>query len=149
MKITLTREDLVQLSTNTIKEIFGLIGESEEQTSKGTSSQTAESPYSMTKTMVKQFMRDVSDKTKDFLRVFAENNGVGKVDDLLKAIEVDTYAGLNGVRAGISRRLRSLYADYGDEAYLLGWEDDDSEYEGYFYVSESTLKSLKEYFEID
>jgi len=148
MKITLTKEDLVQLSTNTIKEIFGLIGESEEQTSKGAISQTAEAPYDMTTNMVKQFMRSVSDTTKNFLRVFAENNGDGKIENLLEVTGGDTYTALNGVRAGISRRLRNLYADYGEESYLLEWVEDDSKYEGYLYISIPTLKSLKEYFGI-
>ena len=150
MKIIITNEDLAKLSVSTRKELFGLTEEMNEGLKKDADfhgeDQDTDMPYDMTARMAKKFMAGVSDKTKSFLKVFAINNGIGTVDDLLKATGGTTLRDLNGIQAGLTRRLRKMDIDEESEAYLLGWDEDDSEYEGHFYVTEITHKSLQNYF---
>jgi len=152
MQIVITNEDLAKLSVSTRKELFGLTEEMNEGIKKDTEFhneyQDTERPYDMTTRMTKKFMAGVSDKTKSFLKVFASNSGVGRVDYLLKATGGTTLRDLNGIQAGLTRRLRKLDIEEESEAYLLAWDEDDSKYEGHFYVTEITLKSLQGYFDV-
>lgn len=152
MQIIITNEDLAKLSVSTRKELFGLTEEMNEGLKKDAGfhdeDQDTDMPYDMTVRMSKKFIAGVSDKTKSFLKVFATNNGIGKVDDLLRATGGKTLRDLNGIQAGLTRRLRKMDIDEESEAYLLGWDEDDSEYEGHFYVTKITLKSLQDYFDV-
>jgi len=150
MKIIITQEDLARLSVSTRKEILGLTEVMSESIKNDMASvkdeQNSDTPYDMTARMTKKFMAGVSEKTKRFLKVFAVNKGIGSIDDLLKATGGATLRDLNGIQAGLTRRLRKMDIEDESEAYLLGWDEDDSEYEGHYYVSELTLKSLQNYF---
>ncbi len=149
MKVILNEKDLSSLSRSALNEIYSLIGsQSFNISSPIETSDTEDRPYDMTEHMTKKFMSGVAEKTKSFLKVFADNNGVGKVEDLLKATDSKILRDLNGIQAGLTRRIRKLDIDDDSEVYLLGWEEDedDEEWEGHFYISEITTQSLKEYF---
>ena len=152
MQIIITNEDLAKLSVSTRKELFGLKEEMNEGLKKDAGfhdeDQDTDMPYDMTVRMAKKFMAGVSDKTKSFLKVFATNNGIGKIDNLLRTTGGTTLRDLNGIQAGLTRRLRKMDIDEESEAYLLGWDEDDSEYDGHFYVTKITLKSLQNYFDV-
>ena len=86
MNIVLNENDLNSLSSPALKEIYSLIGSQNLDSSSLPKSQDEEDkPYDMTAHMTKKFMSGVAEKTKHFLKVFADNDGKGKVDDLLKA----------------------------------------------------------------
>ena len=150
MEMIITNDDLARLSVSTRKELFGLTAEMnhglEKNSDFNNEDQDTDMPYDMTARMIKKFIAGVSDKTKGFLKVFATNNGIGTVDDLLKATGGTTLRDLNGIQAGLTRRLRKMDIEEESEAYLLGWDEDDSQYEGHFYVTEITHKSLQNYF---
>jgi hypothetical protein len=106
-------------------------------------------PYELTPGLAKTFLGGCSDATKDFLRVFAENNGNGHASNLLSATSKYGYKtprDFNGVLAGTTRRIRKLTKD--PKAKLIEWEYDDEidTYGGYWWVSTTTYNSLKGYF---
>jgi hypothetical protein len=149
MKVILSENDLSSLSRSTLNEIYSLIGRQGFDSINPPETQDADDrPYDMTEHMAKKFMSGVSEKTKNFLKVFADNAGIGKVDDLLNATDSKILRDLNGIQAGLTRRIRKLDIDDGSEVYLLRWEDDeaDEEWGGYYYTSEITTQSLREYF---
>jgi hypothetical protein len=106
--------------------------------------------YSMAPKMAKEFLIGCSKTTRAFLEVFVKNDGIGHVDLLLEAIADERYKtkrDLNGVLAGITRRLRKLSKV--PNASLLDWEYDDNEnnkHGGYWRISKTTYNTLKEYF---
>ena len=149
MKVMLNEKDLSSLSKSTLNEIYSLIGrQGVDSVNPLETSDAEDRPYEMTEHMAKKFMSGVAEKTKNFLKVFADNEGIGKVDDLLKATDSKILRDLNGIQAGLTRRIRKLDIDDDSEVYLLGWEDDedDEEWGGYFYISKLTTQSLKSYF---
>ena len=146
MKVILNEKDLSSLSRSALNEIYSLIGS--QSLSPIETPDTEDRPYDMTEHMTKKFMSGVAEKTKNFLKVFADNDGVGKVEDLLEATDSKILRDLNGIQAGLTRRIRKLDIDDDSEVYLLGWEEDedDEEWGGHFYISEITTQSLKGYF---
>ncbi len=149
MKVILSESDLNSLSKSTLNEIYSLMGRQGLDSYNPPETQDVEDrPYDMTEHMAKKFMSGVSEKTKNFLKVFADYEGKGKVDDLLTATDSKILRDLNGIQAGLTRRIRKLDIDDDSEVYLLGWEDDenDEEWGGYFYTSKITTQSLKGYF---
>jgi hypothetical protein len=93
-----------------------------------------------------RFMEGVAENTKVFLKVFSENNGIGKIEKLLEATQHTEYQSLSGILGGITKRARNLIYEKAIDGYLLGWEEDNSEYNGYYYVTPLTLHSLRQYF---
>jgi hypothetical protein len=150
MKVILNENDMNSLSKSALNEIYSLIGKQNFDSNNLSETQDDEDrPYDMTAHMAKKFMSGVSEKTKDFLKVFADNEGIGKVDDLLNATDSKILRDLNGIQAGLTRRIRKLDIDDNSAVYLLGWEDDESDedWEGYYFISEITTQSLKRYFD--
>ena len=106
-------------------------------------------PYDMTPKMAKIFLSGCSKTTKEFLEVFTKNNGIGHVESLIKGItdrKYKTKRDLNGVLAGITRRIRKLGKN--PKTHLLKWEydiDENNERGGYWRISKTTYRSLKKY----
>ncbi|MBT8349700.1 MAG: hypothetical protein KJO26_00460 [Deltaproteobacteria bacterium] len=109
----------------------------------------SDEPYDLTPKMAKMFLSGCSKRTKEFLTVFINNDGIGYVDSLIKGIKDRKYKtkrDLNGVLAGITRRIRKLGKN--PNTHLLKWEydvDNKNKRGGYWRISNTTYKSLKKY----
>ena len=163
MELIISDNDFIKLSKRTQEELITFFLKSkttdeyvekkieEKGYNEGSLEGEYEEPFNMTTKMAKQFLSGCSKTTKQFLKIFAANDGYGYVDRLLEAINLPNYTtkrDLNGVLAGISKRLRKLYSDPKSRLVIWEWNEDVPEYEGYFYISKTTCQSLKEYFEI-
>ncbi len=153
MKITLSENDLSNLSTQTRTEIMNLILQpqtniEEDQKVGDEESYEEDEPFDMTPRTTRVFMQGISDKTKSFLRVFAENNGEITNEKLLKAMQVERDQELKGVFAGITRKIRRFDPSDDSDAYLIWWNEEPESEGGLHYMSKMTTESLRKYFDL-
>ena len=149
MQIVLSETDFKKLSAQAQTEILNLQrGNDNGYINGGADSDFG--AYDLTPALARQFLNGVSDVTRKFVKVFAENRGRAKPDQMLKATGRSKYTELTGITSGITRRLRKISGVR--EAYLLDWDYEGEEagtWDGEWIVTETTYESLKKYFGID
>ena len=104
----------------------------------------------------KRFMevpRQVSDITRKMARVLAENNGRASPDEFLTVTGYSNPRQLTGALSGMTQRIRKMF---GRNASFYDWEWDknieDGEHEsfdGTYYISPISARSLRLYFGIE
>lgn len=151
--ILIERRDIDKLSEPTRKELLGLLLKDTAEPMQAEHYFSPEGPTDLTPQLMKKFMSGVSTRTRDGLKVFAEQNGRAKMSDIVKALELEDWRQTKGFQSGITRRVRSVSGD--EDGYLLEWDesaavysDDEELVDGEWYLSPATTAALRIYFGI-
>jgi hypothetical protein len=154
MELVLTAADIAKLSPSTRGEIVQfLVGSGTAETEVRSTTGTDEEPAEFTFLLTKKFMANVSDLTRDLLRLFAENGGRASLSQLTAKSGYKDWRKLRGFFAGVTKRARNILRD--EEAYLLFWDDttekhdeNDELLDGEYYMSKTTTESMRKFFGI-
>jgi hypothetical protein len=111
-------------------------------------------PVDLTPELTQRLMHGINEQHVDRLRLFAENDGRVSMKQLMGRTEDDDVRVLSHFEGAITRRLRRILGDTEKVAYLIGWDYDSTEWnadksqivDGVYYVSDETVRCLKDYF---
>lgn len=114
-------------------------------------------PVDLSPELTARLMHGLGDGHKHRLKLFAEKGGRVSMKELLGLMDDSDVRALSHFEGAITRRLRRLLNDTEKAAYLIGWDYDSTQWngdrsqivDGVYYVSEPTLRCLREYFELD
>lgn len=158
MQIVIEQSDFRRLSARARREILEVLGGAE---GLGASTETKKRenllwrrPYDLTPDLASRLIHGLSEPHRMRLRLFAKKGGRVTQKELLAATKDTDMRVLSHFQAVLSRRLRRLVEDPEKRIHLIGWDFDATKWnadhtaieDGVYYVTESTTKTLREYF---
>lgn len=167
MRLVIEKTDFQRLSTATQDELLrvlagrGALARAEAGPAKLASNRRPRlrwrQPIDLSPELTARLMHGLADGHKQRLRLFATNGGRVSMKELLLLMDDTDIRALSHFEGAITRRLRRLLGDTEKAAYLIGWDYDSTQWnadrsqivDGTYYVSEPTLRCLRDYFELD
>lgn len=167
MRLVIEKSDFQRLSTATQDELLRVLagrGAMARAGINGGEPATAKKPrfrlrrpVELTPELTSRLMHGLSESHKARLKLFAEKGGRVSMKELLARMGDTDVRALSHFEGALTRRLRRLLNDTDKVAYLIGWDYDSTKWnedrtqivDGTYYVSDSTVHALREYFELD
>jgi hypothetical protein len=163
MRLVIEPQDFKQLSKATQEELLrALTGQGDAASATGSGAAAPgkkprlrwRRPVDLTPELTQRLMHGINEQHVDRLKMFAEHDGRVTMKQLLGRTEEDDVRILSHFEGAITRRLRRILGDTEKVAYLIGWDYDSTEWnadksqivDGVYYVSDDTLRCLKDYF---
>ncbi|MFQ5775513.1 MAG: hypothetical protein ACE5GS_13405 [Kiloniellaceae bacterium] len=113
-------------------------------------------PFDLTPDLAARLLHGLAEPHRARLRLFAERGGRVSQKELLAATQDGEMRVLSHFQAVLSRRLRRFIDDPEKKAHLIGWDFSATEWDGdhnkivdgIYYVTETTARTLRDYFGI-
>ncbi|MHA1158807.1 MAG: hypothetical protein ACTSP2_08710 [Alphaproteobacteria bacterium] len=113
-------------------------------------------PMDLSPELAVRLLHGLSEPHRARLKLFARRGGRVTQRDLLKATDDKDMRVLSHFQAVLSRRLRRLLDDPEKRIHLIGWDFEATKWDkshtdiinGVYYVTEPTVRTLRDYFEI-
>lgn len=114
-------------------------------------------PVDLSPELTAKLMHGLAENHRRRLRLFAERGGRVSMRELMALTGDTDVRALSHFEGAVTRRLRRILGDKDKVAYLIGWDYDSTQWnddtteivDGTFYVTEPTLRCLREHFELD
>lgn len=160
MRLVIEKSDFQRLSTATQNELMqALFGRAVGDTSSPLKRPRfrLRQPIDLTPDLTVKLMHGLADNHRRRLKLFAEKGGRVSMRELLAVTGDSDVRALSHFEGAVTRRLRRIVEDYEKVAYLIGWDYESTQWsedgsqivDGTYYVTEPTLRCLREYFELD
>ena len=160
MRLVIEKQDFQRLSTATQNELMqALFGRAVGDTTSPIKKPRfrLRQPIDLTPELTAKLMHGLADNHRERLKLFAEKGGRVSMRELMALTGDTDVRALSHFEGAITRRLRRIVDDQERVAYLIGWDYDSTQWnedtteivDGTYYVTEPTLRCLREYFELD
>jgi len=159
MRIVIEQTDFRRLSAGTQKELIqAFTGKAPVavEVPKKPGKQLWRQPMDLSPKLAVRLLHGLSEPHRARLKLFARKGGRVTQRDLLKATDDKDMRVLSHFQAVLSRRLRRLLDDPEKRIHLIGWDFEATKWDkshtdiinGVYYVTEPTVRALRDYFEI-
>lgn len=160
MRLVIEKQDFQRLSTATQNELMqALFGRAAGDTTSPVKKPRfrLRQPIDLTPDLTAKLMHGMADNHRERLKLFAEKGGRVSMRELLALTGDTDVRALSHFEGALTRRLRRIVDDQERVAYLIGWDYDSTQWnedsteivDGTYYVTDQTLRCLREYFELD
>lgn len=160
MRLVIEDSDFRRLSASTRKELLDTFAGDKAAPTDGGAKQMATTlwrrPIDLTPELTTRLLHGLSAPHRERLKLFAKRGGRVSQRELLKVTNDTDMRALSHFQGVLSRRLRRFIEDPEKRIHVIGWDFESTKWDksrttivdGIYYVTDTTTKSLRDYFGI-